>query len=288
MVIHISHSQIFGIPIYSICYSTASLFTFFLATYIVITKKPFQNLRFFTLIIFIWIGGVLGAKATYLLLTGISQGDIFKVFTSMESYTKGGFYLFGGIFAGLFTAFILLWAWNLQFWKSFIFILAVTFPCFVIGRLGCVFAGCCFGNIFSTENFPLLFQYDPHVYSTTLSQSTRLPVQLFNVLTMLVISSAVWRFARLKHWTFNTFSDTGGIISFVFIFGGASRFIEELFRDPLSRINFSFYGFYFSQWSGLFFVTLGILTGIIWIALRKRSGLLLAASYQKVNEDHFL
>lgn len=102
--------------------------------------------------------GFIGAKILYILIS-IKQIDFSQVFKNLKSFNSffaSGFVFYGGLLGGFFALFFVYEIHKVEI-GSYIKILA---PCIsfahAFGRIGCSFAGCCYGKI--TE-LPIFFEY---------------------------------------------------------------------------------------------------------------------------------
>ena len=102
--------------------------------------------------------GFVGAKILYILVS-IKQIDFSQVFKSLKSFNSfftSWFVFYGGLLGGFFALFFVYKIHKIEI-DSYLKVLA---PCIsfahAFGRLGCSFAGCCYGKI--TE-LPIFFEY---------------------------------------------------------------------------------------------------------------------------------
>ena len=263
MIISITHPDVWGVPLYPIFYFLGSFISLLLAFYVVHTKENYRYVRYFDLMLAVWLSGVVGAKALALILTPSAIHKILSHGGWMQ-LLEGGYHLSGGILSGMLIFLFLVRRWKLPFWKSVHLLLWVALPGLAVGRMGCIFAGCCFGKVSVSENFPILFQYDPHSYWALLSRGPRLPTQLFDLLGVFILAAGVWVPTSLRSWQMSDFKRVGGLLSVVLMGFGALRWIESFYRDILSRTDSPVWGVYFSQWTALFLLLLGAIVGIFW------------------------
>ena len=102
--------------------------------------------------------GILGAKVLYVLVSikQINFSEIFKNPESFNSFIGSGFVFYGGLIGG-FLALIFVHKIHKIDLNSYIKILAVCLPlAHAFGRIGCSFAGCCYGR---QTNLPVFFKY---------------------------------------------------------------------------------------------------------------------------------
>ncbi len=191
---------------------------------------------------------VIGNKA--LTYTPEQWGQVFTRFCFPVADKKS---VLGGI-AGLVAGLILAKA-CLRFNWSVFDTISVALPlAMAISRIGCLFAGCCFGT---PTNLPWGVQYDStswayHVQSVrglvhshdALSLAVH-PAQLYQVVGCVVIAFVVWR--SRKYWR-----SEGSMFLFSVLCYGALRFVVEFVRAPETNFH-----------TGLFFLGLKIIQWMI-------------------------
>lgn len=202
---------------------------------------------------------ILGNK----LLT-ISPAQWFQFFQDFQLPDTGKHSLLGGIL-GMIAGFYLGAKW-LRFPFPVLDKLAIALPAgMAITRVGCLFAGCCFGE---PSNLPWAMSYGAESipWHTQLSQGLIQPgdpfslpihpVQLYDIICCLGIISLVW-FTR-KRW-----KAPGSKFLFMLICYAFFRFTLEFFRDPVTDgyLGGSLFGLKAIQWAIMlaFMVTLTIL-----------------------------
>lgn len=166
------------------------------------------------------IGAFVGAKALFV-LTAWKQIVAYQI--PLENIIKGGFVFYGGLIGG----FIGLWIYTKQFklniWE-YTGIYAVVLPIgHAIGRIGCFFAGCCYGIPFEGG----------HVYTHTVGNTPLgvplLPIQLIEAgcLFLLFVGLLV---GFLLH------PDNLRRTTYIYLFAyPVLRFILEFFRGDAER-----------------------------------------------------
>jgi len=137
-----------------------------------------------------------------------------------------------------------------------------------IGRVGCFFAGCCYGKVcthptvfmaiqFPTGSIPFLAQVRAGELSSDACASLAVyPVQLYESFLCVLLALAVWRMARRREWL------SGELFLSVGFGYGAIRFILEFFRGDNPPIH----SMTFSQWITLAIAALAAIT----LAIRRR------------------
>jgi len=168
--------------------------------------------------------------AFYLLIGAIIGSRLLYVIENFEYYSKspleivmiwqGGLVFFGGLILDIFICVIYLWKHRLPLWET----LDIISPSIAIGqgfgRIGCFFAGCCYGKVTTlpwgvTFNNPL----------SLAPQGMNLhPTQLYSSFLNFVIFFFLLFFQRKKK------RFPGQIACFYIILSCISRFIIENFR----------------------------------------------------------
>ncbi len=215
----ISEIVLFGkvIPLYGICFYAGIAIAAAFAM-LVCRKNKFPKWEILYSSVYIMIGAVLGAK---LLFIAVSWKDIIKYDLSLIAVIKGGFVFYGGLIGG----FVGLWLYTKIYrmhLMEYIDIYAVVLPIgHAIGRVGCFFAGCCYG-------IPCSFGV---VYTQTVGQ-TPLGIRLFPIqlaeAVFLVILFVVQYFVYSK--------TRKGTATFTYCLSySAIRFVLEFLRGDAER-----------------------------------------------------
>jgi phosphatidylglycerol:prolipoprotein diacylglycerol transferase len=177
------------------------------------------------------IGGLLGAKIYYVLLTGDSI------------FHRGGFVFWGGLIGGLIsTAAVIRWK-KLSYWRIADVGGIGMAAAYAVGRTGCWAVGDDYGRPW-TSRFAVSFP-DGAPPSTAGNMASQFgvkslsghspaevisvyPTQLFEVAMGLVMFAVLWRMRNHKHregWLFGVY----------FVLAGIERFIIEFFRAKDDR-----------------------------------------------------
>ena len=96
----------------------------------------------FSLTISCLVGGIIGAKLLFYIVefkTIIEDPSILLDITH-------GFVVYGGIIGGILTGYVFCKIKKLEFWKYFDLVMPSIALAQAFGRLGCTFAGCCYGR----------------------------------------------------------------------------------------------------------------------------------------------
>ena len=142
--------SLFGLSLgtYGICCVIGGALAIWLA---IRNGKRFQQDRFAMLEACVWalIGGFLGAKLLYLL---VSFSDIVEMFQTsgfnwdtISSLLEGGFVFYGGLLGGLAALLLYLHHFQLPYGVYLSSITPAVPLAHAFGRIGCFFAGCCYG-----------------------------------------------------------------------------------------------------------------------------------------------
>jgi phosphatidylglycerol:prolipoprotein diacylglycerol transferase len=179
------------------------------------TKKI--SIQSFFIFIFIFINSWIFSKLFFILEALYNQIPL-KLLLKIDLLWGGGFVFFGGLIGGLISLALVN---SLEFKErlnlSFNdFILPVVL-CHGIGRLGCFFAGCCFGTL--TE-LPWGVEYD--------GASKVHPTQLYEIL-MLICIYFLLKFLNRFNYKFSQFK-----VSFYLVTYSVGRFFLEFIRGDHS------------------------------------------------------
>lgn len=185
-------------------------------------KKP--HMEAFDLVcsaVYSMIGAMIGSK---LLFIAVTLDDIIKYNVPLEAVIKGGFVFYGGLIGGFLGLVIYMWQFKMHL-RDFVDTYAAVVPLgHALGRVGCFFAGCCWG-----------FEYDGPgavIYTDVMGNTPvgvpLFPVQLLEAALLLVL------FAVLVVVFFK--SQKKGTVAFVYA-GAYSviRFVVEFFRADRGR-----------------------------------------------------
>ena len=207
------------------------------------------------------VSGVLGAKL-FLVAVLILEGTALRQIFTWDLVTSAGNF-HGAIYGGSAG---LLW----RSWKLNVPLAGTLDSCFPgvalgqdLGKLGCYYAGCCYGSI---SHLPWAVTYtDPEAYrlsGTPLGVPLH-PVQLytmaFNTVSLIVLLG-VWRRRRFP----------GQVASLYFVLEGVQRSIIETWRGDLDR----------GLWLGLPWLSTSRITGaglvlfggLLWLWFTRASG----------------
>ena len=230
------------IPLYGICYYVGIIIAIFLAL-LFAKKRKVDFFDFFCCAIYTMIGAIIGAKLLFII---VSIREIIQLKLSLIDVVRGGFVFYGGLLGGILGV----WIYGKQFRvnvRGYVDIFATVLPLgHAIGRVGCFFAGCCYGK-----------QYNgivSVVYETSSNFLTPLGVPLFPIQLLEAIFLIVLFIALFLLFCGGNGKD--GNIAIIYLLSYAIlRFVLEFFRGDIERgiILFST-----SQWISLFFIVISI------------------------------
>ena len=195
------------------------------------------------------VGAFLGAK---LLFIAVSLKQIIEYDISLVGVIKGGFVFYGGLLGGALGLYIYVKQFKLRFFE-YADIYATVLPIgHALGRVGCFFAGCCYGiphdGLFS------------HTYTATVGTTPLgvplLAIQLIEAIALFLLFLALLTVFLLSRQRLG-FCSTVYAISYAVL-----RFALEFFRGDKGRGVFIFST---SQW-----ISLLILALVLWVMRRKK------------------
>jgi phosphatidylglycerol---prolipoprotein diacylglyceryl transferase len=168
---------------------------------------------------YILLSAMVGARLFYM---AVNPGmfldnplEIFKIW-------NGGLVFYGGFIASVIVAIVYLKKRRLPLWETADVLAPGLAAGHVLGRMGCFFAGCCYGK---TCDLPWAVTFS-HPLSLAPLGIPLHPSQLYEVLNNLVIFSVLWWFRRRK--TFD-----GQVFWVYLLLYGITRAVLEIFRgDP--------------------------------------------------------
>ena len=168
------------------------------------------------------VSGILGAKL-FSILTSINI--IIEYQLSFIDIIKNGFVFYGGLIGGVVGLLIYCLAYKIPI-LNFFDLAAVALPLgHAFGRIGCFFAGCCYGQ--PTDSIFGVTYTSPADPNTPVGIPL-LPTQLFETGYLLLIFAALLFLSRKKL--------SSGILCAVYIFAYSTcRFVNEFFRCDAAR-----------------------------------------------------
>ena len=238
------------IPTYGLCALTGIIIA---AIVVIITlrgRKDYSRLHIVNIPIFAAIGAFLGAHLVYFItrldffVKAMQHSDI--VFSSWDNFSYvlgevfGGMVFYGGLLGAILAACIYCKAAKVDF-SLYADILAPVIPLFhAFGRVGCVFAGCCYG---------IESSWGLHYPEGTDAAGTRIPLPLIEAGCNLIIMTVLFILSK-KHLK------KGSLMGIYFILYSVVRFTDEYFRGD--AIRGKLLGLSTSQWISILVLALGI------------------------------
>jgi phosphatidylglycerol---prolipoprotein diacylglyceryl transferase len=182
-------------------------------------KNGMQYELVFNLFIWCLAGGILGAKLLYL----ITQLKEIIADPSILLDVSHGFVVYGGIIGGIFSGYLFTRKHKLSFLEYFDLVMPSIALAQGFGRLGCVLAGCCYGNETSGD-FHIIFNesdFAPNNVPLIPTQPISSVLNFLHFFALLLIAKK----SKAK----------GQVAGFYLTFYSAGRFILEFFRGDLER-----------------------------------------------------
>lgn len=196
--------------LYGLFFSISTLLGIVLFFYLA-KKSKLPNKQLIENIFWIFLGGFLGARITYIIL----YSNQFATFYDLIAVWQGGFVSFGGMIGGFLVAFYFFRKQNFYLWLD---LLSTSFFFgWIFGRLGGFLTANALGKL--NSNFGPLFY-------------NRVPIQLFESLLAILIVLISWKLisqAKTKH---------GVIFSLNLMIYTFGRFIIDFWRED-KKILFS-------------------------------------------------
>lgn len=204
------------------------------------------------------IGVVIAAKLLYLLTIlpyiVTNFNDIIKSTELIKQIMSGGFVFYGGVIGGAVGALIYCRVYKLDV-LSIVDALTPSIPItHMFGRLGCFFAGCCYGIEF-TEPIGMYFDRSPYAPHDVTLFSVQLAEATCNLLIFVVLI-VIGRKRRKRGVVFGSY----------LLMYTVARFVIEYFRGDEHRGIL--FGLSTSQWISIPLFAIGL---ILILTARKRS-----------------
>ena len=182
-------------------------------------RKGMEYELVFNLTVWCALGGILGAKLLYLITQIPAIISDPKVLLDINE----GFVVYGGIIGGIFAGYLFCRRHKLKFLTYFDLVMPSIALAQGFGRIGCTFAGCCYG-IETDSAFSIVFHNSKYAVNGVHLIPTQ-PISSFldflNFIALVLISR-------------RTKAD-GQVAGFYLIFYSVGRFILEFFRGDLVR-----------------------------------------------------
>lgn len=260
--------NIFGkdFPMYGICALVGLIFGGVLILLMIRKRRDYSKIHIVNIPIFAAIGAFVGAHIVYFItrldffVKAMQQAD--KVFSSWEKFSYvisevfGGMVFYGGLLGAILAAFIYCKAAKVDF-SLYADIFAPAIPLFhAFGRVGCVFAGCCYG-LEVDWGIPVQHLLE----NNTIEWHNHVPIPLIEAGCNLLIMTALIILSTKK-------LKKGSLMGIYFICYSVVRFIDEFFRGD--EIRGRLFGLSTSQWISIFVLALGIFMLLNRYVLKKK------------------
>ena len=161
------------------------------------------------------LGGSIGSKLLYYIT---SIPDILKNPSILWNF-QNGWVVYGGIIGGVLTSLVYCRYKKVDFVKYLDLVLPAVAFAQGCGRIGCFFAGCCYGR---ETDFPLSFQYWQSVYAP--NGVKLIPTQIYSSIGDFAIAFVLMAYAKRE-------PGRGKVAAGYCILYSIGRFIIEIFRN---------------------------------------------------------
>jgi phosphatidylglycerol:prolipoprotein diacylglycerol transferase len=182
-------------------------------------RKGLQYDLIFYLFWWCLIGGIIGAKLLYI----ITQIKSILADPKILLQVSEGFVVYGGIIGGIFAGYLFCRRHKLNFLEYFDLVMPSIALAQGFGRIGCIFAGCCYG-VETDSTFSLVFhqsKFAPNDVHLIPTQPISSALNFLNFIVLVFLSKRV--------------KASGQVAGFYLVFYSAGRFILEFFRGDLER-----------------------------------------------------
>ncbi|MBQ9807070.1 MAG: prolipoprotein diacylglyceryl transferase [Clostridia bacterium] len=248
--------EFFGkeIPLYGILFYTGIAVAAAVAA-LVCKRKKIDRFDLACSAIYTMIGAVIGAK---LLFIAISIDDIIRYQIPLSDVIKGGFVFYGGLLGGILGLFIYCKQFKEKF-MQYAELFATVLPLgHAFGRVGCFFAGCCYGMPYDGH---FSYAYSAEYFGYTPVGVPLLPVQLIEAGCLLLI------FVFMIILYFKT-KDQYGLAPIIYLMiYSVLRFVLEFFRGD--AVRGTLLGVSTSQWVSILLI-LAAVAYLIYFRCKKR------------------
>lgn len=170
--------------------------------------------------------------AFYILIAAIISSRIFYIFTTPKTFLEdpleifriwnGGLVFYGGFIGAAIAGIVYLRMHKLPVWQTADVIAPAVAIGHMFGRIGCFFAGCCYGRVC---DLPWAVTFT-HEHTLAPDGIPLHPTQLYSAISNFLIFCLVWSFRKKKAYNGQVFW------VYVFIYGIARSFIEFFRGDP--------------------------------------------------------
>lgn len=210
---------------------------------------PFDTINIIALLV---AGGILFSLCVHFLIflpERLAYPSFFKYPLGVVSW--------GGVAGGFLAAIWISRAWKISLLKLADVALPGVALGFAFGRVGCHFAGCCFGLHYDG---PLSLHFTHPLAPASGVAQPLFPIQLLSALLLLMLCLILWRILRLnlKH---------GYVLLAYLVLYGAGRFTVEVFRNDPRGV---FLKLSDAQWYSLLLLAAAVL---LWRHLKRANSL---------------
>ncbi|OQA37460.1 MAG: Prolipoprotein diacylglyceryl transferase [Acidobacteria bacterium ADurb.Bin340] len=207
------------------------------------------------------LAGIVGAKGLMIVVDLMRGAPVSEVFSLSTLRAAGAIH--GGIILGTVAFFWRVRRLKLPLWPTLDAFAAAVPLGQALGRVGCFFAGCCFGTTCDLPWAVTFHNHDAVRLSGTPLALPLHPVQLYTVLFELALAGALLLGRRWRRFP-------GQLIGAFFIAEGIGRAVLETFRGDLDRG---------AGWLGQAWLSTGRITGLLFVGFG--AALLVLASRRK-------
>lgn len=201
------------------------------------------------------LAGIIGSKLL-MIVVELAHGASLSSLLTMDTLRAGGA-IHGGVIASALAFFLVARKYKLSIRAAGDTLAPATALGQAIGRLGCFFAGCCYGTT-CTQPWAITFSNPEAANQGTPLGLGLHPVQLYTLVANLTVM-AILLLLR-KHRPFRGF-----ILGAYFILEGIGRMVTEIWRGDLDR------GFWLNlPWlstgrlTALGFIAMGVILWLVW------------------------
>lgn len=196
------------------------------------------------------LGGIVGAKLLYVItmFNAILQNP--RILLNVTE----GFVVYGGIIGGILTGYVFARRKKLDFLKYFDLIMPSIALAQGFGRIGCIFAGCCYGIATDASKLHIIFNQSAHAPNGIPLVPTQTISSILNFLHFFILIF----YARNK-------KNDGQVAALYLTLYSAGRFILEFFRGDLGRGQVGHYST--SQFISIIMFVAGV---VLFVALQRR------------------
>lgn len=178
------------IPVYGVMWFVGIFFAGVVAL-LICNRRKIERYDIVYSAVYSLIGGLIGSKLLFVL---VSLKTIIDNALPIEAVIKGGFVFYGGLIGGIVGLYVYVKQFKLSA-APFFDVYAIVLPLgHAFGRIGCHFAGCCFGIEYSG---PFAVEYNYSLSGVPIN-TPLLPIQLIESVVLIVIFG-ILLFAYFRH-----------------------------------------------------------------------------------------